>query len=65
VRDGVERVRGTLGVVDVLVSNAGIVDHIAPLTRMQRDRWAGIPRASRRDGGQDSWRSDAPSHESR
>lgn len=39
VRGGVERVHSTLGVVDVLVSNAGIVNHIAPLTRMQPDRW--------------------------
>ena len=39
VRRGVEQVCGTLGAVDVLISNAGIVDHIAPLTTMQRDRW--------------------------
>jgi len=40
VRGGVEQVRSTLGAVDVLVSNAGIVDHIAPLTKMQPERWA-------------------------
>jgi NAD(P)-dependent dehydrogenase (short-subunit alcohol dehydrogenase family) len=40
VRDAVERVRGALGGVDVLVSNAAIVDHIAPVTRMKPDRWA-------------------------
>ena len=40
VRAGVEQVRSTLGAVDVLVSNAGIVDHIAPLTKMQPERWA-------------------------
>ena len=40
VRAGVEQVRGTLGGVDVLVSNAGIVDHIAPLAKMQPERWA-------------------------
>ncbi len=39
-RAGVSRVREVLGDVDVLVSNAGIVDHIAPLVRMQRERWA-------------------------
>ena len=40
VRDGVERVQATLGAVDVLVSNAGIVNHIAPLMKMQPERWA-------------------------
>jgi NAD(P)-dependent dehydrogenase (short-subunit alcohol dehydrogenase family) len=40
VREGVERLREALGAIDVLVSNAGIVDHIAPLTRMEPARWA-------------------------
>jgi len=40
VRDGVERVRSELGAIDVLISNAGIVDHIAPLTKMKPERWA-------------------------
>jgi NAD(P)-dependent dehydrogenase (short-subunit alcohol dehydrogenase family) len=40
VRAGVEQVRGKLGGIDVLVSNAGIVDHIAPLVKMQPERWA-------------------------
>jgi NAD(P)-dependent dehydrogenase (short-subunit alcohol dehydrogenase family) len=39
VRAAVERVRSTLGVVEVLVSNAGIVDHIAPITKMQHTGW--------------------------
>jgi NAD(P)-dependent dehydrogenase (short-subunit alcohol dehydrogenase family) len=40
VRGGVEQVRSELGAIHVLVSNAGIVDHIAPLTKMQPERWA-------------------------
>jgi len=39
VRDGVARARDELGGIDILVSNAGIVDHIAPLLRMQPERW--------------------------
>jgi len=39
VRDAVARVQDAFGGVDVLVSNAGIVDHIAPLVRMQPERW--------------------------
>lgn len=39
VRDGVEKLHGALGDFDVLVNNAGIVDHIAPLTRMTREGW--------------------------
>jgi len=39
VRDGVEKLQDALGDFDVLVNNAGIVDHIAPLTRMTREGW--------------------------
>jgi NAD(P)-dependent dehydrogenase (short-subunit alcohol dehydrogenase family) len=39
VREGVGELRGALGEFDVLVNNAGIVDHIAPLTRMTREGW--------------------------
>lgn len=39
VRAGVEQACSQLGVVDLLVSNAGIVDHIAPVARMERERW--------------------------
>ena len=36
---GVRQLRGALGDVDVLVSNAGIVNNIAPLTKMTHERW--------------------------
>ncbi len=36
---GVEQVCSEFGAIDVLVSNAGIVDHIAPVTKMTRDGW--------------------------
>jgi NAD(P)-dependent dehydrogenase (short-subunit alcohol dehydrogenase family) len=39
VRAAVARLAGALGPIDVLVSNAAIVDHIAPVTRMQVERW--------------------------
>jgi NAD(P)-dependent dehydrogenase (short-subunit alcohol dehydrogenase family) len=39
VRAGVEQLRTALGAVDVLVSNAGIVNNIAPLTTMAFERW--------------------------
>lgn len=39
VRDGVATVVEALGPIDVLVSNAGIVDHIAPVERMDFARW--------------------------
>jgi NAD(P)-dependent dehydrogenase (short-subunit alcohol dehydrogenase family) len=39
VKGGVARAQDELGGVDILVSNAGIVDHIAPLVRMQPERW--------------------------
>jgi NAD(P)-dependent dehydrogenase (short-subunit alcohol dehydrogenase family) len=39
VEAGVRRLREALGDVDVLVSNAGIVNNIAPLTTMTHDRW--------------------------
>jgi NAD(P)-dependent dehydrogenase (short-subunit alcohol dehydrogenase family) len=39
VRDGVIDAAESLGGIDILISNAGIVDHIAPLTRMQHERW--------------------------
>lgn len=39
VRDGVARLRGALGDLDVLVSNAGIVSHIAPLLEMTPEGW--------------------------
>jgi NAD(P)-dependent dehydrogenase (short-subunit alcohol dehydrogenase family) len=35
----VERTVSTLGPIDCLVNNAGIVDNIAPLARMQFDAW--------------------------
>jgi len=40
VRDGVEHVQREFGAIEVLVNNAGIVDHIAPLTKMSREGWA-------------------------
>ncbi len=36
---GVRQLRAALGDIDVLVSNAGIVNNIAPLTQMTHDRW--------------------------
>jgi NAD(P)-dependent dehydrogenase (short-subunit alcohol dehydrogenase family) len=39
VRAGVAELRDALGDLDVLVSNAGIVNHIAPLTRMTHEGW--------------------------
>jgi NAD(P)-dependent dehydrogenase (short-subunit alcohol dehydrogenase family) len=39
VEAGVRQLRATLGDVDVVVSNAAIVNNIAPLTRMTHDRW--------------------------
>lgn len=36
---GVRQLRAALGDVDILVSNAAIVNNIAPLTRMSHDRW--------------------------
>ncbi|MCP5060714.1 MAG: SDR family oxidoreductase [bacterium] len=40
VRDAVRQTHDALGVVDVLVSNAGIVDHIAPVTKMHAEGWS-------------------------
>ena len=37
--EGVARVRDALGPVDVLVNNAGIVDHVAPVARMTPEGW--------------------------
>ena len=39
VRAGIARLAVALGPIDVLVSNAAIVDHIAPVVRMQVERW--------------------------
>lgn len=39
VAEGVGKVAGALGPIDVLISNAGIVDHIAPIERMEFRRW--------------------------
>jgi len=39
VRSGVEELCAALGGFDVLVNNAGIVNHIAPLTRMTPEGW--------------------------
>jgi len=39
VQAGVARVRAELGEVDVLVNNAGIVNNIAPLSRMTEEAW--------------------------
>ncbi len=39
VSEAVGKVRETLGPIDVLVNNAGIVNNIAPLTRMRPEAW--------------------------
>jgi NAD(P)-dependent dehydrogenase (short-subunit alcohol dehydrogenase family) len=39
VQAGVARIRAELGDVDVLVNNAGIVNNIAPLSRMTEEAW--------------------------
>jgi NAD(P)-dependent dehydrogenase (short-subunit alcohol dehydrogenase family) len=39
VQAGVRQLRDALGDIDVLVSNAGIVNNIAPLTKMTHERW--------------------------
>ena len=39
VREGVERIRQSLGEIDILVNNAGIVNNIASLTKMSHDAW--------------------------
>ena len=39
VRRAVDRIRAELGDIDCLVNNAGIVDHIAPLLKMQQSGW--------------------------
>lgn len=39
VRDGVERVQSEFGAIEVMINNAGIVDHIAPVTKMSQEGW--------------------------
>jgi NAD(P)-dependent dehydrogenase (short-subunit alcohol dehydrogenase family) len=39
VHAGVEKIRGQLGAIDVLVNDAAIVTNISPLTRMTHDAW--------------------------
>ncbi|MGB9846117.1 MAG: SDR family NAD(P)-dependent oxidoreductase, partial [Desulfotomaculales bacterium] len=39
VRRGVEVIRGELGHIDCLVNNAGIVNNIAPLAKMEQAAW--------------------------
>jgi NAD(P)-dependent dehydrogenase (short-subunit alcohol dehydrogenase family) len=39
VEQGVEQIRARLGDIAVLVNNAGIVNNIAPITRMSHDAW--------------------------
>ncbi|MBZ5706969.1 MAG: SDR family oxidoreductase [Acidobacteriia bacterium] len=39
VHAAVDRIRGVLSDADCLVNNAGIVDHIAPLLKMQQSGW--------------------------
>ncbi|MFQ5830349.1 MAG: SDR family oxidoreductase [Candidatus Methylomirabilia bacterium] len=39
VHEGVETIRKALGPIDVLVNNAGIVNNVAPLTRMTHGAW--------------------------
>jgi len=39
VRDGVARIRADLGDIDILVSGAAIVTHIAPFTKMTAQNW--------------------------
>ena len=39
VEKGVVALRGALGPIDVLINNAGIVNHIAPVARMTREGW--------------------------
>ena len=39
VREGVQQIREKLGGIDVLINNAGIVNNIAPLTKMTHEAW--------------------------
>ena len=39
VREGTDKIRQELGDIDVLVNNAGIVNNIAPLTKMSHEAW--------------------------
>ena len=39
VRDGIQKIRQELGDIDVLVNNAGIVNNVAPLTKMTHEAW--------------------------
>ncbi len=39
VKEGVQRIREKLGGIEVLINNAGIVNNIAPLTKMTHEAW--------------------------
>ncbi len=39
VKEGVQRIREKLGGIQALINNAGIVDNIAPLTKMTHEAW--------------------------